>query len=909
MLPFIIAGLTTGSVFGIAAVGLVLTYKTSGIFNFAHGALATATAFSFYFLHVQKGVSWPVAAAICVFVEGAILGLILEWVTRHMAVTSIIVRVTATVGILLLIEGGIDLLYPPGPYRKVPQFLPTHAIYVGSTPIAVYQLTMFAVGVIAVVGLTAYLRYSRMGLAMKALVDNTELLDICGTSPARVRRHAWIIGSTMASLSGVLLAPLLPLDASTLTLLVVTAFGAAAIGAFTNIPLSYLGGLIIGIGEALLQKYFLSSTGLAGGLSASLPFLLLFGLLIVAPKLRRPSPIARRRLTERWKPPVRARVGFGVALLLLFAFVPSFAGPHLAEWTSGMSYIVVFLSLGLLVRMSGQVSLAQMGFMAIGVCAFSHVAVTNHWPWLLALLFAGAVAAPIGAVLAIPAIRFPGLYLALATLGFGLLLNEMFYKQGYMFGVRDGLTIPRPRLGWVDLSSGTGYYYLVLVIAVITAAFVFCLSRSRLGRLLRAMSDSAAGLRSSGTSINVCRVLVFCLSASLAAIGGVLDGGSTGFVGSGSYDPLQSLQLFVLVVIALPEAPWYAIMAAIGVQVVPSYISTGQTISYGLTAWFGLNAIVLAIWPPTGPPMFVRRIIDHLGAPIWRSRRKAPSRPAVVIEPAGSKPSFRPTGSGLAIADLTVRFGGLRAVSDLALTAPPGRITGLIGPNGAGKTTVFNACLGTVKPARGTVHLNDRRLDRCGTAARARIGLGRTFQQMELFDSMTILENVSLGREARYAGLNPLGHLMATRRQRSEVRRQAWEAVALCGLTDLAYAPVGSLSTGQRRQVELARCVAGGFEMMLLDEPSSGLDRTETARFGETLKRLVEDRGVGIVLVEHDMSLVNAVCSHVYVIEFGHLICEGSVADISSSALVRQAYLGAPESSEPEMIPASGPVM
>jgi ABC-type multidrug transport system fused ATPase/permease subunit len=143
--------------------------------------------------------------------------------------------------------------------------------------------------------------------------------------------------------------------------------------------------------------------------------------------------------------------------------VPHFAGIHIGDWTRFLAYTILFLSLGLLVRMSGQVSLAQVSFMAIGVVAFSHMAVDHHWPWLLALLFAAVVAAPIGAILAIPAIRFPGLYLALATLGFGLVLQDMFYNQSYMFGNFDsGLTIPRPHLSWLTLDSDNGYYYLVL---------------------------------------------------------------------------------------------------------------------------------------------------------------------------------------------------------------------------------------------------------------------------------------------------------------------------------------------------------------------------------------------------------------------------------------------------------------
>ena len=268
MLPFIVAGLTTGSIYALAAVGLVLTYKTSGIFNFAYGSLASVSAFLFYFLHVQRGLPWPVAAAICVVVAGPILGWALEAVARRLTGAQLPMKVLATVGVLLAIEGGIELLYPPGPDREVPQFLPAHIVDVFGTPVEVYRFVIFGLCLAAVLVLTVYIRYTRMGLAMRAIVDNAELLDVMGTSPVRTRRFAWVIGSALAAASGVLLAPLLPLDATTMTFLVVTAFGAAAVGAFTNLPLAYLGGLGIGIGQALLQKYFVASTGLTAGLSA-----------------------------------------------------------------------------------------------------------------------------------------------------------------------------------------------------------------------------------------------------------------------------------------------------------------------------------------------------------------------------------------------------------------------------------------------------------------------------------------------------------------------------------------------------------------------------------------------------------------------------------------------------------------
>jgi ABC-type branched-subunit amino acid transport system ATPase component len=246
----------------------------------------------------------------------------------------------------------------------------------------------------------------------------------------------------------------------------------------------------------------------------------------------------------------------------------------------------------------------------------------------------------------------------------------------------------------------------------------------------------------------------------------------------------------------------------------------------------------------------------------------------------------------LEVDSLTVGFGGLIAVDGLTLTAPPGRITGLIGPNGAGKTTVFNACSGLVTPRSGKVRLSGRDVTRLPAARRARSGLGRTFQQMELFDSLSVLDNVLVGFEASRAGGGVLTQVLSRRGERRAGLALARSLLDVCGLTGLEDAQAGALSTGQRRLVELARCLAGPFSVLLLDEPSSGLDHRETETFGQILRRVVAERGVGILLVEHDMALVMDVCDEIYVMDFGTRIFQGIPEQVQRSDVVRAAYLG-----------------
>jgi ABC-type branched-subunit amino acid transport system ATPase component len=492
---------------------------------------------------------------------------------------------------------------------------------------------------------------------------------------------------------------------------------------------------------------------------------------------------------------------------------------------------------------------------------------------------------PIGAILSIPAIRLSGLYLALATFGFGILLQYMFYSENFMFGSdAASLTVPRPHLSWLALDSDKGFYYLVLALATISTLVLVTINRSRLGRLLRALADSPTGLSTSGASVNVTRVLVFCMSAFLAAIAGALQGGASQQVSSEGYIPLESLIFFALVVICVGTEPWYALMASAILIIGPTLGGFANVAK--LQSWFilcfGLAAFlypVLVKWPERAAAR-VRRRPDESGAP-------------VPVGPDRDRPA-RPTAreAELRVDGITVSFGGLVAVDGVSLSAPTGRITGLIGPNGAGKTTTFNACSGLVQPDIGEVTFEGSGLGGRGPSSRARRGIGRTFQQMELFDSLTVRENVSLGMEAGLAGPNALTHLVSTRAQKRAVSDAADDAIALCGVGDIAHRTVANLSTGQRRLVELARCLAGPFRVLLLDEPSSGLDRVETERFGRILQQVVAERGVGILLVEHDMSLVTSICDYIYVLDFGKPIFEGTAAQVTASGVVKAAYLG-----------------
>jgi len=893
LLPFVVAGIVSGAIYGLAATGLVLTYKTSGIFNFGHGALATAAAYCFYWMHVDHGWDWKLSAFVSVIVVGTLMGLAMERIARALARQRTAWKVVGTVGLILLVQGLGSIKYGTDPLR-VEQFLPkgNESFRLLDVNIRWGQVTVAVVAILAVVALYALFRSTRLGLAMRAVVDDPDLVDLQGTNPIMVRRTSWILGSVLASLSGVLIIPFIGLESITLTFLVVQAFGAAAVGMFSSIPLTFAGGLGIGIGEALLTKYEISNPALQG-FSRGLPFIVLVIVMLVTPRERlAPPSSAEARPALQWQGPISLRLGAGVVVFGALATVPMWAETKLAPyWIGALTTVIIMLSLGLLVRTAGIVSLSTAAFAAVGATTFSQFAVGLGVPWLPAILLAGLVAVPVGAVVAIPSVRLSGLFLALATLGLGLLMERVFYGKSFMFTqLAQGRTVPRPSIA----TSNTEYYYLVLAFVVGAVLLVGAIHRGRLGRILQGMGESPQAVSTLGQSITATRVIVFCIGAYMAAVAGALHGGMLGIAGAESYyfSSFNSIVLVAILALAPFRVPWYAVFAGI-TQVIPAYIEGDHTGEW-LTVLFGFFAIVIATQGgPHGMPeklqhvieaRFGRRTTRVVVAEVTEEVHAQLRRPTPDVAEGGS--------AGLQVEKLTVRFGGLLAVDGVSLTAPMGRITGLIGPNGAGKTTTFNACSGLNKPSGGRVLLHGHDVSSANPPQRARRGLGRTFQLMELCESLTVTENVALGRESSQAGARVLSQVMATPEQ-SRVRELATaEAIDLCGIGHLGGLQAGALSTGQRRLVELARCLAGPFDVLLLDEPSSGLDHDETDRFGEILMSVVRERGCGILLVEHDMSLVMRVCAHIYVLDFGKLIFEGSPDAVASSEIVQAAYLG-----------------
>ena len=569
--PVVVAGISVGSIYAIAAMGLTLTYKTSGVFNFAQGAIAAAAAYLFRSLHLKHGVAWPLAFLIVLVVFGVVAGFVLERIARGLADVPVAQRIVATIGLLVMVQGVLTLSFGSVP-KQLPEYLGASVHNIGSAYFSTADAVKSGVALLAAIGLSLYFRRTRSGLALRGVVDDAALLDMTGLDPARVRRRAWVIGSAFAAVSGMLIAPLLNVDATLLTLLVVHAFGACAIGRFTSLPLTYVGGLAIGIAEQLVQKETASHAKLAQIYPAT-SFAVLLLVLILTPRgrLHEVGRLVRQRPPMASRLPVPVRATGAVVGIGLLAFAPFIVDrTRLSTATSALAQVALYLSLVVLIRMSGQVSLCQFALQGVGAALFGHAishgglgAFNLGLPWPFAVLVAGLLTVPLGLLVAIPAIRLSGTFLALATLGFGILLQQSVFGFSFLFGSDNAVNTPRPS----DAQGPWAYYYVVLAAIALCAGVVKVVQNARLGRLLRAVGDSPLALSTLGTNVAVTRALSFALSAFLAGVSGALAGGVAQRSGAVSFQTLAGL-VFVAIL---------AICTALGGggTVIPAFLAAG----------------------------------------------------------------------------------------------------------------------------------------------------------------------------------------------------------------------------------------------------------------------------------------------------------------------------------------------
>ncbi len=613
MWPFVLTGISDGAVYSFAALGLVLTFKTSGIFNFAIGAQAALSAYIFYSLRIDVGLPWPVAFVLSLLLVGLGGAFVLERMAYWLEEAPVVMRVVAAIGLIVFLQSLLTGIYGTVTLQ-FPAYLSQKGVEIAGTTVLASQIIVTALALGATIGLTLFFRRSRMGSAMQALVDDPELLASQGTSPVTVRRYAWAIGSCFVSISGMLIAPILGVDINLMLLLYIAAFGAAALGAFDNLVVTFIAALGIGVATNVLGNELadVDSTWVSR-LYTQVPFIALVAALLLVPRARLIERGGKhiRKLPPIHQFPVRINAATAVATAVLFLALPYLVPTaDLNQFTVGVGFAIVLLSLGLLLWSSGQISLCQMAFAAIGASTFAHVQ-QQGVPWLMCLLIAGLAAVPAGALVAIPSFRLSGVYLAVATFGFGLLAQNLLYPSNWMFGFDDTELIQRPDWGAWETQGDKGFYYLTILIAGLLVALVLAVRASRMGRILRALSDSPAALEAHAVRTKVTRLSVFCLSAFIAAIGGALIGGANFGAGGNATGPFgyfNSLALITVLVICGRRPVLGPVLAAYVFAVSKIYppLDSQFFIDYR-GAFFGALALIVALWPGVRMPVLQER--------------------------------------------------------------------------------------------------------------------------------------------------------------------------------------------------------------------------------------------------------------------------------------------------------------
>ena len=545
ILTYTILGIVTGAVYAIAASGLVVTYATSGIFNIAHGAIGMLMAFTYWELVINHG--WPawLGLIVVVIILAPLLGGLIERVLmRGLRNASVATSLTVTVGLMVGLIGLAQNIWDPQEGRALPEFFTRQKFGLGGVNVSYHQTVIALTGLSLAIFLYIVLNRTRTGIAMRAVVDDRNLVGMTGARPDRISMLSWAIGASMASVAGILLAPQLQMDVVVLTLLVINGYAAAMVGRLRNLPLTFVGAMVLG----LIESYTIGFVELRGsliGLRSALPTVFLFVVLLAMPEARLRAGRLVGAVTPR-VPSFRRSV-IGAAILVTAAGVISrlLTEGNLIRAGEGLALAIIMLSLVLLTGYGGQVSLCQMSFAGVGAYAMAKVGGDGA---VFGIIAAAALAAFVGALVALPSLRLQGLYLALSTMAFAVLLDYMFFPQEWVFGNLGALEVGRLDAG-LSFDNVRSYFVLLALAFGLFGMLVLRIRRGTFGRVLAAMRDSPVACATLGLSLTRTKLAVFMIAAAMAGVGGALYGGLKTSAGSTDFLMLQSLPLLLLAVI------------------------------------------------------------------------------------------------------------------------------------------------------------------------------------------------------------------------------------------------------------------------------------------------------------------------------------------------------------------------
>ncbi|MEV4685035.1 ABC transporter permease subunit [Streptomyces kurssanovii] len=853
-----LAGLAVGSAAALTGIGLIVTYRATGVLNLAHGAIAMVCAYVMRQFAVEWDWPVPLAAMVTLLVVAPGIGLLLErLVFRPLSVPSPDPARTlvASIGVFVLLVGAAALLWGEGARADAPVLLPDSPWVQLSAVVLLASLV------------TAVTRWSRFGRELRAVVDNRTLAALGGIDADRVAAAGWAFGSFTAGLTGVLLAPYVRLDPYGMPLLVVEVIAVAVVARMRSLPVAIGAALAIGVAQAQMAR--LHPSGWAEPLVQAVEAnLFVVALLVAALVLPGFGGATAWAATAAVRVPRPVWLIAGILLLLPLGF----AGTDLQTAVQVPALAVVLLSLVVVTGRGGQISLGQAAYAGLGALFTALLAAGRfpgfpELPELVAPAAAVVLVTPLGLLTGWPAIRRHGLALALVTLAVGVAVSRFVFAQPYATA---GLTVSRPPA----LGSDRAYYVVELAVLTCALLAVAALRRGRTGRALAALRDHEEGAQAAGVAVPALKLFAFSSGAALAALGGGLLAMGVRAFDPAAFDPVRGLLWFAAVFVMgadnlLAPLPAAALLVALD----------AGTRGGVAAVVIGLLAVLvghgrLRLWA-AGPAAARSRAAGGAArARAAGAAARARAAGAAARAGAGARGSAGParprTGNpaprvrrargaaagGLSAEGLRVAYQGRCVVDGVDLVVAPGRITALVGGNGAGKSTLFHCLCGSLRPDAGRVRLDGADISRRSAHARTRLGIARTFQQLAVFPSLTVEENVRLGAE------------QGRHRDTSAVE----PVLRLLGLDGpVRRLPAAGLPTGVLRRAELGRALATRPHTLLLDEPTAGLDTAETEALARILRALAAD-GTAVLVVEHDPGFVSGLAGTVHVMEAGRLV-------------------------------------
>jgi ABC-type branched-subunit amino acid transport system ATPase component/ABC-type branched-subunit amino acid transport system permease subunit len=563
-------------------------------------------------------------------------------------------------------------------------------------------------------------------------------------------------------------------------------------------------------------------------------------------------------------------------------------------------YVLLCLSLNLLMGYTGQVSLAPQSFYAIGAYTAGLLAVTFNLPFVINFAAAGFTAGIVGIILGLPAIRLGGHYLAITTLGFSIIVEIIIQNWDSVTRGFAGLTGVKPPtipiLGY-RFSSKLSYYFLMLFLLLLCLYFFYRLTSSKTGRAFRAIKEDETAAQASGIHTTYYKLLAFGISSLLAGFGGAFYAQYILFVSPELGGITELINIYAMTIVGGIGTIAGSIIGAVFLTFLPEMMR--EVRDYRLIL-YGVMLVVMIIFMPGGIWSFVIKFAPFLGPISAISEKKHGQQKTVLFESAGIQnktetPSFsRGTNEILELDRVSKSFSGLRANHEISLKVREGEILSIIGPNGSGKTTLLNVISGYYPKDSGSIKFCGERIDGLRPDQIASLGLRRTFQRSRLFHNMTLQENLLVGMHLN-CEFSLLDELFNTRKKHCVEQKLFHKAIKQLEEFDLSLRwneGARNLPFGLQRIVEILMAVSSDPKLLLLDEPAAGMNLQEIERL-KTLLKLLQRKGITIVLVEHVMDVVMDISDFIIVLDYGERIAYGSPAEIQSNLQVRKAYLGA----------------